>query len=88
MTVQLGRAKAEGDLIHVYKYLMEGCRKDRDRLFSVMSSERARGNGYKVNFRKFHLNARNLRVVVRLVMHWTRLPSKAVKSPFLDILKT
>lgn len=88
MTVPPGGEKAKGDLIHVYKYLMEGCKEDRGRLFLVMLSERARGNGHELNFRKFHLNTRKHFVVVKLVMHWTRLPSEVVNSPSLEILKT
>lgn len=56
--------------------------------WTAMPSEKAKSNGHKLNARKFHLNTRNCFVVLRLVMHWTRLPSEAVKSPSLKILKT
>ncbi|KAK4819917.1 LOW QUALITY PROTEIN: hypothetical protein QYF61_014652 [Mycteria americana] len=63
--IQLGLFRVEkrrlrGDLINVYKYLMLETREDRARFFSVVPSDRTRGNGHKWKFRKFHLNEKAL----------------------------
>jgi len=42
-TVQPGEEKAQGDLIHVYKYLQGRCKEDRARLCSVVPSDRTKG---------------------------------------------
>uniref|UniRef100_A0A8B9QDW6 HTH CENPB-type domain-containing protein n=1 Tax=Apteryx owenii TaxID=8824 RepID=A0A8B9QDW6_APTOW len=57
------------DTIRVYKYLMGECKEDGASLFSVISSERTRGNGHKWKYKKFHLNIRKNYFTVRLVKH-------------------
>ena len=45
-TVQPGEEKAQGDLIHVHKHLIGGNEEEGSRLFSVVSSDRTRGNAH------------------------------------------
>ncbi|KAK4815447.1 hypothetical protein QYF61_002836 [Mycteria americana] len=84
----LGKRMHRGDLIHMSKYLKGGRNEDRDRLFSVVPSDRTRGNGHKLKHKRCLLNIRKHVFTMRVTEPWHRLPREVLESPTLEICKS
>ncbi|KFP29267.1 hypothetical protein N325_07957, partial [Colius striatus] len=84
----LEKRRLRRDLINIYKYLKDECHEVETSLFSLVTSNRTRGNGMKLEHKKFHLNIRNNYFTAHVTEQWHRLPRGVVESPSLEVFKT
>ena len=54
----------------------------------MVSCDRIRGSGQKLECSRFRLNIRKHFFTVQVTEHWHRLPREAVESPSPEIFKT
>jgi len=82
----LEKKRLQGDLIEGFQYIKVAYKKDGERLFTKVSSDRTRGNAFKVKESRFTLYA-NKFVLLRLVRPWQRLPREVAEAPSLGVFK-
>lgn len=59
--------------------------KDKTRPYSVASSDRTRGNGLKMKYKKSHLNLR--KIFYWVITHWNRLLPAVMEEPSLGMFQ-
>jgi len=74
----LEKRRLRGVLITVYKHITRGTQVDVGALLSVVRCSRTRGNGQKLEHRKFHANTRRTFFTVSMMERWDGLPTEIV----------
>ena len=80
----LKKRGVQGDLIVAFQYLKGAYKQEGEWLFTIVDSDRTRGNGLKLRQGGFRLDIRKKFFIQRVVTHWNRLPKEVVDAPSLQ----
>ena len=82
----LEKRRLQGDLRAAFQCLKEGCKRERERLFSSVCCDRIKGNGFKLKERRFRLDIRKS-FFTSVVRHWNKLPIEVMDAPSMETFK-
>jgi len=83
----LKKRRLQGHLVETFQYLNVACKKEGERHFTRVCSDRARANGFKLKGGRFTLDMRKKFFIMSAVRHWNRLPGGDVDVPSLEVFK-